>query len=109
MSAGVVAVLFIAAALAGAGLLAVVRNRDVAGRLAGLPALAAAAALAGTGVSRFATGLRQPAVGHELAVFAGVAVLAATMAALGGLAWHGRVEAREAAPRRIAGPARRRR
>lgn len=80
MSTGVAGILIITAALATAGLLAAVRGRDLGARLAGIPALAAAAGIGGAGVSRFGTGLRQPAVGHELAILAGVFALAAAIA-----------------------------
>lgn len=70
------AVLFIAAALFATGLLAAAWRRDLAGALAGLPAMGAGAAIAAAGASRFAPSNQTPASGQELAVLVAVATLA---------------------------------
>jgi NADH:ubiquinone oxidoreductase subunit K len=70
------AVLFVAAALAAIGLLGVAWRRDLAGAVAGLPVLAAGAAVAAAGGARYATSLRLPGVGQEFAVVLAVAGLA---------------------------------
>lgn len=86
MSAAVV--LFAAAALACSGLLAAAWRPDPLGAAAGIPALAAGLALAGAGVSRYATLEGAPAAGQELAVLAalaGLALVALVTGLLGGL------------------------
>lgn len=76
MSAGLAAVLFVAAALFCAGLLSAVWRRDLAGAVAGLPAMGAGAAVAAVGSSRFAPSNQAPAAGQELAVLMAIATLA---------------------------------
>lgn len=82
MSATLAGVLFVAAALFGAGLLTAVWRRDVVSALAGLPAMGAGAAVAVAAASRFAPSRSEPAAGQELAVLVAVAVLA--LCVLGG-------------------------
>jgi peptidoglycan/LPS O-acetylase OafA/YrhL len=76
MTATLTGVLFVAAALFSAGLLAAVWRRDLGGAIAGLPAMGAGAAVAAAGASRFAPSSQAPAAGQELAVLIAVATLA---------------------------------
>lgn len=86
MTATLAGVLFVAAALFCSGLLAAVSRRDLAGAIAGLPAMGAGAAVAAAGASRFAPSGQMPAVGQELAVLvtAGTFALVVLAAALAG-------------------------
>lgn len=85
MSAGLVAVLFVAAALVGTGAFVAAWRRDVAHALAGIPLMFAGAGTAFAGVSRFAAA---PAggsqlLGQEVAALLSVAALAAVALGVG--------------------------
>lgn len=81
MTAGLVAVLFVAAALIAAGAFAAVWRRDLGAALAGVPLMFAGVGVAFVGVSRFAaTGLHELA-GQEMAIL--LAVTSAAIVTLG--------------------------
>jgi hypothetical protein len=94
VTATLVGVLFVAAALFCTGLLAVAWRRDLAGAVAGLPAMGAGAAVAAAGASRFAASSQAPAAGQEFAVLIAVATLALVVL---GAAMAGPVRVREGA------------
>ncbi len=88
MTAGLVAVLFVAAALVAVGAFIAAWKRDLAAALAGLPLMFGGAGVAFAGASRFATPGGPPAFGQEVAALVAVASLA--LVALGvGIAGRG--------------------
>lgn len=76
MSAGIVAVFFVAGALVAAGTFVAAWKRDLTAALAGLPLMFGGAGIAFAGVSRFAAAGGGPLVGQEIAVLLAVAALA---------------------------------
>ena len=85
MSAGLVAVLFVAAALVATGAFVAAWRRDLTHALAGIPLMFAGAGTAFAGVSRFAAA---PAggsqlLGQEIAALLSVAALAAVALGVG--------------------------
>jgi len=88
VTAGLVAVLFVAAALVAVGAFIAAWKRDLAAALAGLPLMFGGAGVAFAGASRFATPGGPPAFGQEVAALVAVASLA--LVALGvGIAGRG--------------------
>ena len=83
MSAGLVAVLFVAAALIALGVFAAVWRRDITAALAGVPLMFAGAGVAFVGVSRFAATGAHELVGQEMAILLAVAALALVVLGLG--------------------------
>ena len=75
MSVSLVPVLFVASALFCTGAFALAWRREAGAALAGLPLMLGGAALAFTGVSRFASSRVDPAAGQALAVVLAVAAL----------------------------------
>jgi NADH:ubiquinone oxidoreductase subunit K len=85
MTAGLISVFFVAAALVGVGAFAATWRRDLTHALAGIPLMFAGAGTAFAGVSRFAAA---PAggsqlIGQEIAVLLSVAALAAVALGVG--------------------------
>ncbi|HXM71988.1 MAG TPA: hypothetical protein VN940_02035 [Candidatus Dormibacteraeota bacterium] len=88
MSAGLVAVLFVAVALVAVGAFIAVWKRDLTAALAGLPLMFGGAGVAFAGVSRFAAPGGPPALGQGVSALLAVAALA--LVALGvGIAGRG--------------------
>ena len=81
MTVGLVAVLFVAAALVAAGAFAMVWRRDAVAALAGIPLMFGGAGVAFAGVARFSAriviGVSGPPLGQEAAVLFAVVALAA--------------------------------
>jgi NADH:ubiquinone oxidoreductase subunit K len=77
MTAGLVSVLFVCAALVAAGAFIAAWRRDLAAALAGVPLMFGGAGAAFVAVSRFAARSGPPALGQEAAVLIAVAALAA--------------------------------
>lgn len=76
MSVGLVAVLFVAAALIAIGAFAAAWRRDLTAALAGVPLMFAGVGVAFVGVSRFAATGAHELVGQEMAILLAVASLA---------------------------------
>jgi hypothetical protein len=76
VSAGLVAVFFVAAALVAAGVFVAAWKKDLTAALAGLPLMFGGAGVAFAGVSRFAAAGGGPLVGQEAAALVSVAALA---------------------------------
>jgi NADH:ubiquinone oxidoreductase subunit K len=76
VSAGLVQVLFVAAAMVAAGALAAGWRRDLVSALGAIPLLLGGAGVAFVGVERFAAAGAPQLVGQEFAVLLGVASLA---------------------------------
>jgi multisubunit Na+/H+ antiporter MnhC subunit len=88
MSAGLVAVLFVAAALVAVGAFVATWKRDMTAALTGLPLMFGGAGVAFAGASRFAAAGGAPLFGQEMAALLAVAALA--LVALGvGIAGRG--------------------
>jgi NADH:ubiquinone oxidoreductase subunit K len=85
MTAGLVSVLFVAAALVGTGAFVAVSRRDLTHALAGVPLMFAGAGTAFAGVSRFAAAPAGGAqlLGQEMAVLLSIAALAAVALGVG--------------------------
>jgi NADH:ubiquinone oxidoreductase subunit K len=85
MTAGLVSVLFVAAALVGTGAFVAVWRRDLTHALAGVPLMFAGAGTAFAGVSRFAAAPAGGAqlLGQEMAVLLSIAALAAVALGVG--------------------------
>lgn len=81
MTASLVAVLFVAAALIGIGAFATVWRRDVSAGLAGVPLMLAGVGIAFVGVSRFAATGAHELAGQEMAIL--LAVISLALVALG--------------------------
>lgn len=76
MSAGLVSVFFVAAAMSAAGAFAAGWRRDATAALAAIPLTLGGAGVAFAGVARFAAAGGSQLLGQELAVLLGVASLA---------------------------------
>lgn len=76
MTAGLIAVFFVAAAMVAIGAFAAVWRREVTAALAGLPLIFAGAGVAFVGVSRFAATGNHELAGQEIAALLGVTALA---------------------------------
>ena len=76
MSAGLVSVFFVAAALVAVGAFVAVWKKDLTAALAGLPLMFGGAGVAFVGASRFAAAGGPPAFGQEMAALLAVAALA---------------------------------
>ena len=88
MSAGLISVLFVAAALVGVGAFVATCKRDLAAALAGLPLMFGGAGVAFAGAARFSAAGDPKIFGQEVAALLAVAVLA--LVALGvGIAGRG--------------------
>ena len=81
MTVGIIAVLFVAAAMVAAGAFTVVWRRDLTAALAGLPVMFAGAGIAFAGVSRFAASSAHQLAGQEMAIL--LAVVSVALVALG--------------------------
>ena len=81
MSAGLVAVLFVAAALVAVGVFTAAWRRDVTAALGGIPLILGGAGVAFAGVARFAAAGGPHLFGQEFAVLLAIAAIA--MLALG--------------------------
>ena len=81
MSAGLVAVMFVAVALVAAGAFVAVWKRDLTAALAGIPLMFGGAGVAFAGVSRFVAAGSTPLAGQEMAAL--LAVVALALVALG--------------------------
>lgn len=81
MTVGLVAVLFVAAALVASGAFAAVWRRDLTAALAAVPVIFAGAGIAFAGVARFSARSGPQLIGQELAVL--LAVTALALVALG--------------------------
>jgi multisubunit Na+/H+ antiporter MnhC subunit len=88
MSAGLISVLFVAAALVGVGAFVATWKRDLTAALAGLPLMFGGAGVAFAGAARFSAASDPKIFGQEVAALLAVAVLA--LVALGvGIAGRG--------------------
>jgi multisubunit Na+/H+ antiporter MnhC subunit len=88
MSAGLISVLFVAAALVGVGAFVATWKRDLTAALAGLPLMFGGAGVAFAGAARFSAAGDPKIFGQEVAALLAVAVLA--LVALGvGIAGRG--------------------
>jgi multisubunit Na+/H+ antiporter MnhC subunit len=76
MSADLVAVLFVAAALVATGVFVAAWKRDLTAALAGLPLIFGGAGVAFAGATRFAAAGGPPLFGQEMAALLAVAALA---------------------------------
>ena len=76
MSAGLVSVLFVAAALVAVGAFVAAWKRDLTAALSGLPLMFGGAGVAFAGASRFAAASGSPVVGQEVAALLAVSALA---------------------------------
>lgn len=76
MTAGLIAVFFVAAAMIAVGAFAAAWRRDVTAALAGVPLIFAGAGIAFAGVARFAATGAHELIGQEMAVLLAVAALA---------------------------------
>ena len=83
MNAGMVAVLFVAAALIAIGVLAAVWRRDLEAALVGVPVMFAGVGVAFVGVSRFGAGSVHELVGQEMAVLLAIVALAIVTLGIG--------------------------
>ena len=83
MSAGLVAVLFVAAALVAVGVFTAVWRRDVTAALAGIPLILAGAGVAFAGVARFAAAGGPQLLGQEFAILLAIAAVALLALGLG--------------------------
>jgi multisubunit Na+/H+ antiporter MnhC subunit len=83
MSAGLVAVLFVAAALVSVGAFVATWKRDLTAALAGMPLMFGGAGVAFAGVARFAAAGGAPLFGQEVAALLAVAALALVALGLG--------------------------
>lgn len=81
MTAGLVAVFFVAAGLAATGAFTAAWRRDLTAALAGVPLMFAGAGVAFAGIARFAAAGGPQLFGHEFAVL--LAVAAVALVALG--------------------------
>lgn len=75
-SVGLIAVLFVAAAMVALGAFAVVWRRDLMAALAGLPLMFAGAGIAFVGVSRFAARSVHQLAGQEMSILLAIASVA---------------------------------
>lgn len=76
MTAGLVAVLFVASALIALGAFAAVWRRDVSAGLAGVPLMFAGVGVAFVGVARFAATGAHELAGQEMAILLAISALA---------------------------------
>jgi multisubunit Na+/H+ antiporter MnhC subunit len=83
MNAGLVSVLFVAAALVAAGAFVVVWKRDLSAALGGIPLMFGGAGVAFAGVARFGAASGPPLLGQGTAVLLAVAALAAVALGVG--------------------------
>jgi NADH:ubiquinone oxidoreductase subunit K len=83
VSAGLVGVLFVAAALVAAGAFATTWRRDMTSALAGIPVMFGGAGVAFVGVARFAAAPGPQLLGQEVAVLVAVAALALVALGIG--------------------------
>lgn len=83
MTVGLVAVLFVAAALIATGAFAAVWRRDLTAALAGIPLMFGGAGVAFVGVARFATVGGPQLFGQEFAVVLAIAAIALLALGLG--------------------------
>ena len=83
MSAGLVAVLFVAAGLVGAGVFTAAWRRDVTAALAGIPLIFGGAGVAFVGIARFAAAGGPHLFGQEFAVLLAIAAVALLALGLG--------------------------
>ena len=83
MSAGLISVLFVAAALVGVGAFVATWKRDLTAALAGLPLMFGGAGVAFAGAARFSAAGDPKIFGQEVAALLAVAVLAFRALAVG--------------------------
>jgi NADH:ubiquinone oxidoreductase subunit K len=83
LSAGLVAVLFVAAGLVAVGVFTAAWRRDVTAALAGIPLILGGAGVAFAGVARFAAAGGPHLVGQEFAVLLAIAAVALLALGLG--------------------------
>ena len=83
MSAGLVAVLFVAAALVAVGVFTAAWRRDVTAALGGIPLILGGAGVAFVGVARFAAAGGPHLFGQEFAVLLAIAAIALLALGLG--------------------------
>lgn len=81
MTAGLVAVFFVAAGLLATGVFIAVWRRDLTAALAGIPLMFAGAGVAFAGISRFAAAGGPELAGQEMAIL--LAVMSLALVALG--------------------------
>ena len=83
MSAGLIAVLFVAAALVAVGVFTAAWRRDVTAALGGIPLILGGAGVAFVGVARFAAAGGPHLFGQEFAVLLAIAAIALLALGLG--------------------------
>ena len=83
MSAGLIAVLFVAAALVAVGVFTAAWRRDVTAALGGIPLILGGAGVAFAGVARFAAAGGPHLFGQEFAVLLAIAAIALLALGLG--------------------------